>query len=1126
MYLFFLNTPQHKPLFIIITVMISSDVVFSAYKKLKHYFYYDNTSLFVREKLATFEKSVLDSVRQNNSSIKEGVYEQFISIVSSDNWIKKIESNNFITYRITPKSFKVKHRDFLTNKKENGMLNLERVNIIADIDINLHIISILWIMYAGKYLNIFIPDNNYAYKLELNEDDKVEEIRDGLKLYKPYFIQYQDWRDKAINKAEQILNERKNATILSLDIKNYFYSVKIDLIQIKDKILGKINELKKNTKDADEVLRYTEEEQAIDFLSNKLHDIHSVYYKKVLSIAPKLESLIEKNSTNTMLPIGLMSSGLLGNYYLASFDEAVKDILNPAYYGRYVDDMLFVFSEAEIKEDAISTVNTFINKYFVKRELLTIENDESLSDFFYKEPERPTEYTEVKVKEKIIDGKIINEKLQEEYIKGSGRIVFKINNYESLRIQGEKIVLQHFDKYESRAVINKFKKNLKDNRSEFRFLPDEDKIDTDFDEAAFSMYYVDSVNKLRSIKEFSEDKYGASKYLANKIFAKSYSDEITDKSTTDQILTFFKGLVGLSFYTLWEKVCTYFVVTDCPKGIVKFYRQIQRSIRKIDYQTIELAQSDLVTSQMPHDLVKYLKISIATPLALNPDIDFGDFIDQREKDFFKECRDLAIIIRGTNMLRHSLIDIPAINFTAYGNEKEGRYLNLLKFNLNTLVDIWKPATSFPTDFLEVDQTLALFSPRYVHFHELNILHIYKTILQIEDADSLQKKEEKPAKLDESKAEVVNNSKETESDISLDLINNIPNAAFKDYYIINYNWRIQKIDEEKLKKKYFQITPAPQGNGSTKYFNIDVYETLESKTVNKRISLANIKVEEKNIVNSIRDKPNTSKSRRQALFNLINMVDAEKSDLFVLPEVSVPFSWVKLLAFQSSKRDFGIIAGLEHWINHKKFAFNFMVTVLPIVIDNYRTCLIKIRLKNHYSHEEKEILKGHRLLIPQATLPKYPKSYDLFHWRKTYFSVYNCFELADIADRGLMKAKTDFIVASEYNQDLSYFSDIAGSWARDIHSYFIQVNSSHFGDSRITQPAKSYAKDLVQIRGGLNETILVGNLEIDQLREFQLVEYNLQKDMIIKGKTVLKPTPPDFDIKEVEKRIENKKLNTK
>ena len=80
----------------------------------------------------------------------------------------------------------------------------------------------------------------------------------------------------------------------------------------------------------------------------------------------------------------------------------------------------------------------------------------------------------------------------------------------------------------------------------------------------------------------------------------------------------------------------------------------------------------------------------------------------------------------------------------------------------------------------------------------------------------------------------------------------------------------------------------------------------------------------------------------------------------------------------------------------------------------------------------------------------------------------------------MKSKVDFIVATELNSDTNYYSDIAGSWVRDIHSFFIQVNTSEYGDSRIMKPSKSVEKNMVVVKGGKNSTILIDDLDIDSL----------------------------------------------
>lgn len=145
-------------------------------------------------------------------------------------------------------------------------------------------------------------------------------------------------------------------------------------------------------------------------------------------------------------------------------------------------------------------------------------------------------------------------------------------------------------------------------------------------------------------------------------------------------------------------------------------------------------------------------------------------------------------------------------------------------------------------------------------------------------------------------------------------------------------------------------------------------------------------------------------------------------------------------------------------------------------------------------------------------------YNLFHWRKSYFSVYNCFELADIRSRSMFMSKVDFVIAVEFNKDIHYFSDVVGSWARDLHCFIVQVNSSHFGDSKIVKPSKTDEKTLVQVKGGENTVVLVSTLQIKELRDFQLGTYIVQQD-----NKRFKFTPPGFDYDMALKRYNDEEV---
>jgi hypothetical protein len=142
--------------------------------------------------------------------------------------------------------------------------------------------------------------------------------------------------------------------------------------------------------------------------------------------------------------------------------------------------------------------------------------------------------------------------------------------------------------------------------------------------------------------------------------------------------------------------------------------------------------------------------------------------------------------------------------------------------------------------------------------------------------------------------------------------------------------------------------------------------------------------------------------------------------------------------------------------------------------------------------------------------KVPSLYELFRWRDTQFSIYNCYELADIKHRSIFRSELDFLVACVLNKDINYFSSIVESVTKDLHCYVVQVNCSEFGDSRITQPTKKERMDILRVSGGENSTVLVGSLPINELRHFQYLEYSEQDKRF-------KPTPPGFNKKKVKER---------
>ena len=1020
--------------------------IYEAYRKLKYYYYYDNTSLFTRIRLAEFEEGLYNlSYNDFKAAFRKKTSDLMTIINDDDSGCSLLNSIlDRIDYKILPKSVRKASTDICTNVKTdtdssrmitffsnhtmNEELEIGEYNIVIDAPIEIHLISTLWIMFVGRYLSKQSEGVNYAYDLFFDgfDDQQCPFSKTSLALFKPYYKGYQDWRDNAIKTAESILNKHKNATIVNLDIKRYYYNVRINLAEIVNEKL-----LIRSIIDSYDIQIPKDENKKqllgdhvflVKRLTYILNCIHTVYTEKIRDVLP--EDIKYPSNGETMLPIGLISSGLLGNIYLKEFDDRVIKRLNPDYYGRYVDDMLFVISEPSRIE--MSNAQSFLDSCFVERGLL--EADPINNDY-------------------IIVG----------------------DTYDYLKIQQNKVIVEHFSHEGSKAALMKFKRNIQRQRSEFRFLPDEDAVNMDFNEAAFEMQYSGPIINLRNIKDFREDRFGASSYLAHKIFLSRYDTEDSAKdkeSTSEQILTFFMGSIALDFYTLWEKVFTYFIINEDVDSLNRFRDQILSAIDHCNY-----VETLFITSEIKAALKETLMLSIAVPLSMNLNLMQACNIDIN-------VINKARLLRHANLFRHQYLGISGLSLTnCLSDEKVNLYSQNLELDKCDL---------------EVGRSSILLHPHYIHYDD--VCHI-KTLITA-------------SLLKDSKRDNINEG-----------FAKVPKESFSYYDKANNGWQNLYFARANNKLKPFIAAPGvlPKNRRVKRVvfpFMIKDPYLEEISSVNKRIAIANLNVDKQIIEQTALDSVNLSNSRRKDLFRIINEAIRNKCNVLVLPELSVPYQWLDLLVAESKKHNIAIIAGLTYLVNKHKYALNIVVTILPIKTRYCNnTCVIIPRVKNHYAPNEKDMLKSYGYRIPIDSNSTY--IYHLFHWQKTYFSVYNCYELASIEDRALLKSKVDFVIATELNRDTNFYSEIAGSWVRDIHTYLIQVNTAEFGDSRIMKPAKTEEKNMVIVKGGRNATALVEDLDIDALRKFQLPDHRAQLK-----KDEFKLTPPDFNHGDVKIRLKN------
>ena len=309
----------------------------SAYKKLKSYVYQDNTLLHLKISLARFEsdKDFETKLSDLEKKLEKDDISEFDEYFSEVNYI------------IVPKTYNFKNNsdtsNIYSNSIEQNSYEVRDFNVFIDCPIELHLLSILWIMYIGDKLDSELSDEVLGYRLVRNNDGIFE--KDDYKLFKKYHEKYSSFRDGAVKQAINLHKIELDCSVINLDIKRFFYNIKFDFdsIDIDDKYL---------------------------LLNKILQEIHIKYQTKLLN-----DKIYKENEVNSILPIGLLSSSIIANHSLHKLDILFSSKLQVSYYARYVDDILLVFSH-----NTIQSMNKFIDMInCIDKEMSFTEKEDNIS---------------------------------------------------------------------------------------------------------------------------------------------------------------------------------------------------------------------------------------------------------------------------------------------------------------------------------------------------------------------------------------------------------------------------------------------------------------------------------------------------------------------------------------------------------------------------------------------------------------------------------------------------------------------------------------------------------------------------------------------------------------------------
>ena len=1191
------------------------DLIKISYKKLKSDIYFDTSNVFLRKKIADFEQDI-----DKNIEILAGAL--------INDFLYEYEAVN---YNCLPKLVTTndeEEENYIKNYVSNKDYNLNKITYFIDVDIEVQILGVLWVLLFGKKLERLYGRYTYGNKLLSNIEN------DNIDLFKPYFNEYENWKNNGIQSVEKMIDLKKKSFMISLDIQDYYYSTDVSFSKLKKDLELDANE---NTLDASENIF---DKFIIDGFSPKISrgELELCIFNFIKNIFENFNKKLRDDkiikNKNLIIPIGFAPSKIISNWYLKELDMEIIDKLNPMYYGRYIDDILIVlpvynkkntknykyilndyfcnngifkyalynhdkkmiFLEDYDKLENLKEIIKFIprnelgikgkiekNLRYVAKELkLEIEIDifanwddenfiSNLDELFEKLSVDENKallyelYTDI-----ITEIKFENSESKKLYI--ANEYYDKNNSSDNgfIAIQEAKVRVFEFNHNGSKALLEAFKSELKKNASVFRFLPEKTEVLKSFDRETFKIDYLDSINKLSDVKGFDISKYKLSKFLARIIYSDKLENDDYTKELDSKILWAFKDNRCVEYYTLWEKVLVYYIINNKRWNAYKFIKNIIKSIDNLKieidksqiYYSEEIGEDEQIKNKLIKktkcSLIKHLKIVISLVYALDDNLfkEYWEYLNNKDKlseleiikhmaknidvenlnieAEFIDIKNDKNKMRQSNMIRHDLVREVLLNYTNLVADKKfsNTSLNLIDKKIDisnsearyrcTMINKsynnrekklketdsneYKPQCNFGENKnftcenkdnckYDLSNHAIEYSPRFVHLHELIIYEMNYRM---------------------AKGHIISGNKYI-------------SEAIDKFSIINGI----EFDHEYKKRILSSVKNVRDDNSD--YYNIDDYLftqkeakinifNLKSEQEKKKlkIGIVNMRVNEDDIVDSFNKVPNLSDKRLEKINKLLNSAVKNGAEMIVFPEVSIPYQWLGAISNFANKNDVAIICGLEHIIYENQLCCNYLATILPEKYKSYKYTLIKIRLKNTYSPREKQWVNGYKWKLPimidnradKTSNDMFIKEYDLFRWRGIDFSAYSCFELANIKDRALFRSYVDLLIGSVHNKDTNYYSNIIESLSRDIHCYFVQVNNSELGDNRVISPSSTVKKNIVQVAGGLNDVVLIGEIDIERLRAHQQLDHSLQIE-----NDDFKPSPPEFSYENV--RVRNK-----
>jgi len=771
-----------------------------------------------------------------------------------------------------------------------------------------------------------------------------------------------------------------------------------------------------------------------EFKLNDLFDKSPEYKKFHKDFINKLKDWnrsISKNENQITdgLPIGLSASAVLANAVMRNFDKKIDKNLSPTYYGRYVDDILLVFPD----NGDINNGNDVI-KYLISKEV---------------------------VKEKGEDLK-----------------------YKNLTLKKEKQKIFYLDKNVDLSIIDAIESEINSISSEWRFMPDIANKHSSLLDKIIG-FYADGEefnDALRKIDATTIKRLGLSLLISH---AHSLNQFILPKEWINARYKIYNLIENHIFipqnffanFTFIPKIFRLMVHSGDGERAYCFLEKVFQEIEYLnvyDKKTLKESNGKNVEFEKFKEYVSDILQEVL--------IESFSILNTSKKRYSKKILDLLFTSNET------IVSI--LNY--YNKTKENSILDLDNIHIPIdELDI-NIIQTINSDLFKKDLSFDSYSTSLTEFIlTKNRKSLFFKIMQ-------NNKQNNKFSIDLYMDEKVNYIEYIDKFNIVEGIKNLSNyplifptrlfSALDISIVMSYSTEINSIDFKNyvncLRGNHSLVDENSDSNSDDDIEKITNNYLSKAKKVN--IAITNFKVNDVYWKKSVIQKPIKTVERYNQISQIVKEAVSKKANYLVLPELAIPQEWAWLISKKLLSNNISLITGVEYIHTEQESQKIVHNSIMKFLISddigfNYMKFYRQDKIKG--AHSESIELKNIANITLMANSEHQEKK--IYKHGNFYFSSLICNELTDIENRMIKRGKIDALFIVEWNKDIKSFNALVESAALDIHCYVVQVNNRQYGDSRIRAPySKDFHRDIVQVKGGNHDYLIVGEINIGELRDFQ------------------------------------------